>query len=898
MGKNPRGWGKGLGDSHVTDAGLLHVGYVTTNLVAGIYAPILTKNAVAKSEAFANYLVNKEAESEVKTVFKNEDVINELNEFLRGLSKELSSGPEWKARVNASKFERRLNEKYGILRPLLTDPRFEPYVRFLQRKHALGHFRVTRRGDGPLPLSSSMILLFMLHRNKVRVDALVLAFLFLVVGLQPWALVLSVAIFVKWLERRKNERPKGMSKKGVVVEPYYDKSDHHKSLLEPVGVPLENVKISDEEKYDCILLSNSSSGPDVLYCAALLARVGKRVLVLSTEDDASGCRTLNSSSHKKWKAGIPFDVNDSKVGRITQQQNLLAPALCSRVDCQGGIRFAQIGGEADGYAYDIITVPGMGKGSDDKDDIPFVLRAGGVKALAEDACIFLGDGWAEEDSAITSFLSQCASLNVDSSKYFLAKLLPDWANNIEKGSNGTYGESACRYAGVFLKMLLPQSPHVRSLAAAIGLRSENLSPNKSSMGVHISNCATACSPEGYFYPIGGPRSLCLALQATIEAHGGKVYTGAKLKELIFTESTEDDKGDNGGQCVGVKLSSGKVFNTSGDGSVVSGHGFIPTFLQLIPESVRDKYGVPSGLPALTERRPLMHFLIGIDGDAEDLELPAADWWRLPGAALPNDKIDNLTGEVKVGDFGNGNEDEDVDNSPVDGSGTEVKKVSNARKVKFEEGKSWMRVSFPSAKDPSWKERYSGVTTCVVTIEADDDFVQLLDSKPKVYVPLKFGEGEVSRLQDKVMSDVMRLYPQLEGKIVCRELRGPIRGGLSQNPERFAAKGIRPKTNYPGLFICGSDLTIDGFSGGVVGSWLAANAVIGYNPVDHLLLQKNITYDLRQWLPEPEVDVGDVAVPFKKYITPLLGAESYITTTEDTSDSAELSNNGKSHKKVD
>lgn len=520
--------------------------------------------------------------------------------------------------------------------------------------------------------------------------------------------------------------------------------------------------------------------------------------------------------------------------------------------------------------------------------------------MAEDACVFLGDGWTADESAITTFMTQCASLNADSTKYFLSKLLPDWANKIEKGSSGTYGESACRYAGVFLKMLLPQSPHIRSLAAAIGLRSENLSPNQSSMGVHISNCATACSQDGYFYPIGGPRSLCLALQATIEAHGGKVYTGAKLTELLFTESEEDDKADNVGRCVGVKLSSGESFHTNDGGSVVSGHGFIPTFLQLIPESVREKNGVPSGLPALTERRPLMHFLLGIDGDSEDLELPAADWWRIPGAALPDDKIDNLTGEVKLGEFGNNNEEDnaiDAGKLSANDAVKEDKKVSNTRKMKFDCGKSWMRISFPSAKDPSWKERHPDITTCVVTIEADDDYVQLLDSKPKVYVPLKFGEGEVSRLEDKVMRDVISLYPQLEGKIVCHELRGPIRSGLSQNPERFAAKGIRPKTNYPGLFICGSDLTVDGFSGRIVGSWLAANAVVGYSPVDHLLLQKNITYDLQQWIPDPEVDVGDIAVPFKQNIAPPPPVESH-TPNEDTAESVALLNDGASHKKVE
>jgi len=67
---------------------------------------------------------------------------------------------------------------------------------------------------------------------------------------------------------------------------------------------------------------------------------------------------------------------------------------------------------------------------------------------------------------------------------------------------------------------------------------------------------------------------------------------------------------------------------------------------------------------------------------------------------------------------------------------------------------------------------------------------------------------------------------------------------------------------------GSDLTVgDSFSGATVGGWLVANAVCGYNAVDHLVLRKNITSDLEQFLAAPMLEDGeDVAVPFT---TPVL-----------------------------
>jgi hypothetical protein len=92
----------------------------------------------------------------------------------------------------------------------------------------------------------------------------------------------------------------------------------------------------------------------------------------------------------------------------------------------------------------------------------------------------------------------------------------------------------------------------------------------------------------------------------------------------------------------------------------------------------------------------------------------------------------------------------------------------------------------------------------------------------------------------------------------------------QNPARFAIKGNRPETTYPGLFIGGAELTVaDSTSGAIVGGWMAANAIVGYSRIDHMYLKKNITTDLQRFLNDPSmaterdgVVVEDLAVPFK------------------------------------
>lgn len=116
------------------------------------------------------------------------------------------------------------------------------------------------------------------------------------------------------------------------------------------------------------------------------------------------------------------------------------------------------------------------------------------------------------------------------------------------------------------------------------------------------------------------------------------------------------------------------------------------------------------------------------------------------------------------------------------------------------------------------------------------------------MPLSSVETKLSRLLQK-------------GKIEHIELHGPIFRGLSHVPERYAAKGIRADTPYPGLFMGGSDLTVgESFAGSIVAAWLAANAVMGYNAIDYIFLQKNITSDLERFMETPVLDdIGDVAV---------------------------------------
>lgn len=975
MGKTPRtrGWSTaGEKSQHIAGTGT-RIGQVSADLMATYFQPkiihdiasetleryatewlsyqdVLSNTTMLEMDIGPNGSIESTDGADLplpprKPLFHSPTQKEDVNEMMTDISEHFFSRKNagWRIHVNAAKFERQLDEKYGMFRPFLQDhPMVERSLRNLQRQY--NSITVFRTGPPPIPRGTAVILLFLLQRGKVRWDVLLLAALFLLVGLQPWALVLLVCIVQGGLQRRKYTPVGSMQRQVPPLRPYWETNDDDDGdadaaeqnkkdiLLRPVGQPLVDpsspssssttaaaTTTVDTSQYDALLIG---TGPSTLYAGALLSRAGRKVLVLSSADDASGCVTLdpsllNTDNNHDW-AHVPFDIDNCTISKLVSgQQVLLAPVLATTQDRQGGLRFAQIGSTADGYTSRILSVPGMG-GGDGKHSVPFLVQTG-MTAFMEGAAEYLGDtlppvisGETGEvmvgDSLTGQYLQSCRKLNEGAGYFFLSKILPESVTKLSSSSSSSdsssdssgYKNAAIRPSSTLLNACFPLHPQLRALMAAVGMSGENRPPSTTSLGAHLSNVCSSIT-DGMHYPVGGPRALCHALASTITQGGGRVVTQTNVRELLFDASIQNVPQNNGHTasttndadtppvCVGVALSDGTKIRFAAERYsntdrplpvVVSLEGFIPTFIRYLPDDIRTQHKVPRGLPALSERRPLVHFLFGLRGSAAELNVTGADYFRLPNAAVPQDQVDPATGAVTFGEIGwsakvvndeaaaaeeeDGNEDL-ATTTPAD-DGVRRKK---GRGVQFELGSSWMRITFPSAKDPSFRERHGDITTCVVTIEADDDLVTEFETKPRIFAVKRSTavRSHLTRMASTIRQELLDTYPQLEGHIVHQQLRGPYVAGLSNNPERYAAMGIRAASPYPCLYAGGSDLTVGNtFSGGTVGAWLVANAVCGYNAIDHLVLQKNITSDLERFLP-PSYDADDdgddehLAVPF-------------------------------------
>lgn len=151
-------------------------------------------------------------------LYKSEHYIKELEEVLSETKDYFQSkNGGWKAHVRAARFERVMDERYGRLRPLMKEyPEIEQFVKTVQRRYATGYLSPFRQGKPPIPKSTAVIILFMMQRGNLRWEVTVLAVLFFLVGLQPWALVVLIAGGQALMESRKRRPIQPMKKNHTI----------------------------------------------------------------------------------------------------------------------------------------------------------------------------------------------------------------------------------------------------------------------------------------------------------------------------------------------------------------------------------------------------------------------------------------------------------------------------------------------------------------------------------------------------------------------------------------------------------------------------------------------------------------------------------------------------------
>jgi len=313
-----------------------------------------------------------------------------------------------------------------------------------------------------------------------------------------------------------------------------------------------------------------------------------------------------------------------------------------------------------------------------------------------------------------------------------------------------------------------------------------LTPKYASFGIHAMVFNHYLRGAGY--PIGGSARIAAEIIPEIEQAGGEVVVGAEVAEILMER----------GRAVGVRMADDRELRAP---MVISDAGVPNTVHRLLPADAPGRRALASVLKRVTPSTSHVCLYVGLDATDKELGLGTSNLWVFPGP----DHDANL--ERYLAD----------PSAPL----------------------PLTYISFPSAKDPDFQNRHPGKATIEVVSIAPYEWFSSWEDKTWQ----KRGEDYESikdRFTVRLLEVLGRQVPQIAGKIGYHELSTPLSTrhfaayesgeiyGLEHTPARFKAKGLRPKTPVPGLWITGQDVCTAGIAGALYGAVLCASGILRKN----------------------------------------------------------------------
>ena len=340
---------------------------------------------------------------------------------------------------------------------------------------------------------------------------------------------------------------------------------------------------------DTLVIGSGMSG---LTSAAVLSRMGRRVLVLEQHYVAGG------GTHMfQLAGGLEFDSGLHYL--VPYSGHLLWLAAGGK---EMPVRFERMG-EPDG-TFDRIAIGA---------DPPFAIK---------DDEAHLPDLFArfpERRSEIEEYLRVSDRVLKRFPLFVLSKLLPAWLRR--PWHRFVLGKTWKQYAGRTIKEVLQEitdDPRLAGLLAGQWIDTGS-TPDRSSfmLGACV---ARGLAIEGGAYPAGGSAQMAECLVRVIEAAGGRVLVRANVREILVDGRTD--------RATGVELCDGSTISCK---EVISSVGYHNTFGKLVSEDVSKRLEIPRRLP-IGNSCGFVMVNIGLRGSAEELGLTCANLWVHPARA--------------------------------------------------------------------------------------------------------------------------------------------------------------------------------------------------------------------------------------------------------------------------
>ena len=438
--------------------------------------------------------------------------------------------------------------------------------------------------------------------------------------------------------------------------------------------------------YDAIVIGSGMGG---LTSAALLSELGWKVCVLEQHYTAGGYTHSYDRAGYEWDVGVHY-IGD--VGAKTRTRRLFDFLS------DGKLQWAPMAQEYDRFYIG---------------DKVFCARAG--KQAFRDNLVAQFPG---EEQAIDEYMRLLASVGGALSMLGAGRLMKPWQRVVSAPYlKWKTPDHVFENTHEVLSRLTRNPDLIATLCGQWG--DMGLPPKQSAFLVHAMIARHYL--YGGFYPVGGSWRIAESIIPKIRKAGGEVFTYAAVKRI----RVED------GVVTGVDMEDGHRIDCP---CVVSSAGIDNTFRQLLAPAVVDAAGYGQRLSRVRPSIGHLGVYIGLQETAEELGLPATNFWIYPS----NDY------DAAVQAF--------------------LADPSAPFPVVY--------ISFPSAKDPDYLNRHPGTATIEIVAPAPYEWFEQWQGttwgkRGEDYERFKAGLG------DRLMQSLYEKLPHLQGKIDYYEVSTPL-----------------------------------------------------------------------------------------------------------------------------
>ena len=340
--------------------------------------------------------------------------------------------------------------------------------------------------------------------------------------------------------------------------------------------------------FDCIIIGSGMSG---LALAAVLAKKGKKCLILERHYTPGGFTHVFKRKRYEWDVGVHY------IGEVHKEYTVLRKMFDYLSNKQ--LKWAEM--------------------DENYDRIYFGKEAFDFIAGKENFIEKLIGYFPEEKEAIEKYIVLLKEASVASRNYFSEKALPSL---VSKMVGNQMRKSALAFTRKTTKEVLSElTSNEKLIAVLTGQYGDyGLPPGQSSFLMHA--MVAKHYLNGGAFPIGGSAQIFDTIEPVIEQAGGEVYTNAEVTEIVL----------KGGKAVGVKMADGVVINAP---KVISSIGTHLTFNHLLAnESKTEK--LKNKVEKIKPSACHLCLYVGLNASQEVLNLPQTNFWIYPEGGYDHD----------------------------------------------------------------------------------------------------------------------------------------------------------------------------------------------------------------------------------------------------------------------